>query len=71
VADEYGDYRLGSFTDPPAVKTSKPERDKRYSLRGGGWNNDAPSNVRAANRISGGSAVRNSNVGFRCARGVL
>jgi formylglycine-generating enzyme required for sulfatase activity len=71
VADEYAAYRPGSVTDPPAVTTAAASADKRYSLRGGGWDDGAPSDVRAANRGSGGSAVRNVNFGFRCARGVL
>ncbi len=37
-------------------------------LRGGGWNNNLPTRVRAANRNRNVPANRNENVGFRCAR---
>ncbi|MBN1610949.1 MAG: SUMF1/EgtB/PvdO family nonheme iron enzyme [Polyangiaceae bacterium] len=36
--------------------------------RGGSWNNNDPSNVRAANRNRNDPANRNNNLGFRCAR---
>ncbi|MBN1608246.1 MAG: SUMF1/EgtB/PvdO family nonheme iron enzyme, partial [Polyangiaceae bacterium] len=36
--------------------------------RGGSWNNNNPSNVRAPNRNNDDATNRNNNVGFRCAR---
>jgi formylglycine-generating enzyme required for sulfatase activity len=36
--------------------------------RGGSWNNDNPSNVRAANRNRNDPSNRNNNLGFRCAQ---
>ena len=44
-----------------------PEHAARVN-RGGSWNNDNPSNLRAANRNNNAPANRNNNVGFRCAR---
>ena len=35
-------------------------------VRGGSWNNNNPTNVRAAFRNNNGPTNRNNNVGFRC-----
>jgi len=40
-------------------------------LRGGSWNNNTPTNVRAANRNRNLPSNRNNNVGFRCAKTVI
>jgi formylglycine-generating enzyme required for sulfatase activity len=44
--------------------------NSRRVNRGGGWNNNDASRVRAANRNRDAPANRNNNLGFRCAKTV-
>jgi hypothetical protein len=46
---------------------ASPGRAARVN-RGGSWNNDNASNLRAANRNRNAPTNRNDNLGFRCAR---
>jgi len=47
---------------------SKNRADNTRVHRGGGWNNNDASNVRAAYRLRHVPTTRNIHVGFRCAR---
>jgi formylglycine-generating enzyme required for sulfatase activity len=47
--------------------TTKPSDNLRRVLRGGSWNNNEPSWVRAASRNTLVPAYRSSRIGFRCA----
>jgi formylglycine-generating enzyme required for sulfatase activity len=64
TADWYGPY-----TAAPAAGPRGPRAGSYRVLRGGSWINvDGPS-VRAARREGTGPAVRDNEIGFRCARG--
>jgi formylglycine-generating enzyme required for sulfatase activity len=61
--DWYGPYPAAAATNPRG-----PGTGTYRVLRGGGWINvDGPS-VRAARREGSGPAVRDNEIGFRCAR---
>jgi hypothetical protein len=44
------------------------ESKSRRVVRGGSWNNNNPTNFRAANRNRNQPDNRNNNLGFRCAK---
>jgi formylglycine-generating enzyme required for sulfatase activity len=62
-SDWYGDYSRGPVTDPAG-----PELGRVPVLRGGSWNDDAPENLRCADRIDRGPGNRLGGYGFRVAR---
>ena len=69
TADWYGGYTSptgSSVSDPtgPATGTSRV-------IRGGGWNYADPLHFRAADRDWNAPADRDSDLGFRCARGAI
>jgi formylglycine-generating enzyme required for sulfatase activity len=69
VADWYApSYPTEGKTILEAPKDPNVSPESRHVIRGGGWYNDDPSGVRAANR-SRVDRDRFSDVGFRCARG--
>ena len=68
VADEYARYDAGTIVDPAPATTADIAGAKRYVLRGGGWNVDKRTQIRAANRLGLERTQRNSINGFRCAR---
>ena len=47
--------------------TSEPADTRYRVLRGGGWNCNVSSWVRAASRSAGVPAYRNGDISFRCA----
>jgi formylglycine-generating enzyme required for sulfatase activity len=68
VADMAGnvwEWTSSAYCDYPTTTCSGSRRVNR----GGGWNADEPGILRAANRIWGAPDHKNSNLGFRCARG--
>ena len=68
TADEYARYQAGAVTDPAPAVTAAPADDKKFSLRGGGWDIDDRAYARAANRLGSKRSVRSSSNGFRCLR---
>jgi formylglycine-generating enzyme required for sulfatase activity len=64
TADWYGDYTKAAATNPRGAETGTARVG-----RGGGWSSDDAGLVRAAVRNGVGASVRDSHVGFRCARG--
>jgi formylglycine-generating enzyme required for sulfatase activity len=64
TADWYGAYTAGASTNPHG-----PKDGTARVVRGGGWLNIVASTVRGALRYRLDPAVRNSDLGLRCARG--
>jgi formylglycine-generating enzyme required for sulfatase activity len=65
TADSYDPYTSEAQRDPDR---SQPDASHRI-YRGGGWNDDDPSGVRAPLRVKNDPGNRFSILGFRCARG--
>jgi eukaryotic-like serine/threonine-protein kinase len=64
TADWYGPYRARGVTNPHGA----PIGEGRV-IRGDGWHSDNAWRVRGAHRSWDRPTSRNTNVGFRCARG--
>jgi formylglycine-generating enzyme required for sulfatase activity len=68
VADEYARYEAGAVKDPAPAETALVGDAKHFTLRGGGWDSDNRSYLRAANRLHAKRSMRSTSYGFRCAR---
>ena len=64
TSDWYGPYAAGDVTNPHG-----PASGEFRAARGGGFDDDLPTRVRAAFRVAVGPEGRDSRLGFRCARG--
>ena len=63
TADWYGRYQAGASTNPPRDKDGWAR-----VLRGGGWDSSDAGKLRTASRGRVGPALRDADLGFRCAR---